>query len=61
MPNYVPELFPCQHCGRKLRTTNTGYICDRCKLVLDAAITTQGETNGKEADQEDANGQEEGV
>lgn len=33
LPNYVPT-YPCPHCNRGLRTTNTGYICDRCRVTF---------------------------
>ena len=64
MPNYVPkwegevdsvflvERFPCPHCNRSLRTTNTGYICDRCRVTFNA----KEREDGKEADQKDADG-----
>lgn len=47
MPNYIPPtdvnllrrrgdgVMVCPDCYRKLRNTNTGYVCDRCKAVYD--------------------------
>lgn len=47
MPNHVPPsdehlarrrgdgVLVCPDCYRRLRETNTGYVCDRCKATYD--------------------------
>lgn len=48
------NTYACPHCNRGLRTTNTGYICDRCRVTFNA----KERDNGQEADQEDADGKD---
>lgn len=54
MPNYIPPtdvnllrrrgdgVMVCPDCYRKLRNTNTGYVCDRCKAVYDLKEKGEG-------------------